>query len=221
MPIGFAFPTPRLGGSSPRLFPSRWWVTWWQPQTIPGSVSHEDNSHLPEPYPLQTFSSRLLTFKAFAQLFILGSSRVLGIFQIGPLAGIMAYLFTIINSLQGAFIFLIHCLLNRRVCSCCPRCPWCPSFQGTCLCQHTSLHLGVIHLPLMCLHLQVREDYRRWITRKTTPGSQSQTSGVILTSFAFTSKTVRDCVFYEGSGQTEYLLLSNPNTTMCWVSTVS
>ncbi|XP_058392877.1 adhesion G protein-coupled receptor E1-like [Diceros bicornis minor] len=149
MPIGFDFPTPRLGGSTPRLFPSRWWVTWWQPQTIPGSVSHEDNSHLPEPYPLQTFSSRLLTFKAFAQLFILGSSRVLGIFQIGPLAGIMAYLFTIINSLQGAFIFLIHCLLNRRV----------------------------------------REDYRRWITRKTTPGSQSQTSGVILTSFAFTSKT--------------------------------
>ncbi|XP_014651417.1 PREDICTED: adhesion G protein-coupled receptor E1 [Ceratotherium simum simum] len=82
---------------------------------------------------------------------------------------IMAYLFTIINSLQGAFIFLIHCLLNR----------------------------------------QVREDYRRWITRKTTPGSQSQTSGVTLTSFSSTSKTVRDWVFYAGSGQTECLLLSN------------
>ncbi|XP_058394034.1 adhesion G protein-coupled receptor E1 isoform X3 [Diceros bicornis minor] len=93
--------------------------------------------------------TRLLTFKAFAHVFILGSSWVLGIFQIGPLAGIMAYLFTIINSLQGAFIFLIHCLLNR----------------------------------------QVREDYRRWITRKTTPGSQSQTSGVTLTSFSSTSKT--------------------------------
>uniref|UniRef100_A0A8C4M3K7 Adhesion G protein-coupled receptor E1 n=1 Tax=Equus asinus TaxID=9793 RepID=A0A8C4M3K7_EQUAS len=59
--------------------------------------------------------NRLLTFKAFAQLFILGCSWVLGIFQIGPMAGIMAYLFTIINSLQGAFIFIIHCLLNHQV----------------------------------------------------------------------------------------------------------
>uniref|UniRef100_A0A2I3G369 Adhesion G protein-coupled receptor E1 n=1 Tax=Nomascus leucogenys TaxID=61853 RepID=A0A2I3G369_NOMLE len=59
--------------------------------------------------------TRLLTFKAFAQLFILGCSWVLGIFQIGPVAGVMAYLFTIINSLQGAFIFLIHCLLNHQV----------------------------------------------------------------------------------------------------------
>ncbi|XP_037594392.1 adhesion G protein-coupled receptor E1 [Cebus imitator] len=59
--------------------------------------------------------TRLLTFKAFAQLFILGCSWVLGLFQFGPVAGVMAYLFTIINSLQGAFIFLIHCLLNHQV----------------------------------------------------------------------------------------------------------
>ncbi|XP_012381003.2 adhesion G protein-coupled receptor E1-like [Dasypus novemcinctus] len=59
--------------------------------------------------------TRLLTFKAFAQVFILGCSWVLGIFQIGAMARVMAYLFTIINSLQGAFIFLIHCLLSRQV----------------------------------------------------------------------------------------------------------
>ncbi|XP_032107950.1 adhesion G protein-coupled receptor E1 [Sapajus apella] len=59
--------------------------------------------------------TRLLTFKAFAQLFILGCSWVLGLFQFGPVAGVMAYLFTIINSLQGSFIFLIHCLLNHQV----------------------------------------------------------------------------------------------------------
>ncbi|XP_037679750.1 adhesion G protein-coupled receptor E1 isoform X2 [Choloepus didactylus] len=59
--------------------------------------------------------TRLLTFKAFAQLFILGCSWVLGLFQIGVMASVMAYLFTIINSLQGAFIFLIHCLLNHQV----------------------------------------------------------------------------------------------------------
>nr|XP_053767195.1 adhesion G protein-coupled receptor E1 [Desmodus rotundus] len=102
--------------------------------------------------------TRLLTFKAFAQLFILGCSWVLGIFQIGPMANVMAYLFTIINSLQGAFIFLIHCLLNR----------------------------------------QVREEYRRWITGKAKPRSQSQTSGILLSSMPSASRTVRACVFDAG-----------------------
>ncbi|XP_065432178.1 adhesion G protein-coupled receptor E3-like isoform X2 [Chrysemys picta bellii] len=58
---------------------------------------------------------RLLTFKAIAQLFILGCTWSLGLLQIGPAATVMAYLFTIVNSLQGAFIFLVHCLLNRQV----------------------------------------------------------------------------------------------------------
>ncbi|XP_060272277.1 adhesion G protein-coupled receptor E1 isoform X1 [Ovis aries] len=98
--------------------------------------------------------TRLLTFKAFAQIFILGCSWVLGIFQIGPVANIMAYLFTIINSLQGAFIFLIHCLLSR----------------------------------------QVREEYRRCMARKTKPSSETQTSGIVLSSVPSTSKTVRLCV---------------------------
>ncbi|XP_061278396.1 adhesion G protein-coupled receptor E1 isoform X6 [Bos javanicus] len=93
--------------------------------------------------------TRLLTFKAFAQIFILGCSWVLGIFQIGPMANIMAYLFTIINSLQGAFIFLIHCVLSR----------------------------------------QVREEYRSCTTRKTKPSSETQTSGILLSSVPSTSKT--------------------------------
>nr|XP_040146953.1 adhesion G protein-coupled receptor E1 [Ictidomys tridecemlineatus] len=93
--------------------------------------------------------TRLLTFKAFAQFFILGCPWVLGFFQIGQMASIMAYLFTIINSLQGMFIFVIHCLLSR----------------------------------------QVREEYRRWLTRKTKPSSQSQTSGILLSSMPSSSKT--------------------------------
>ncbi|XP_057566286.1 adhesion G protein-coupled receptor E1-like [Hippopotamus amphibius kiboko] len=93
-------------------------------------------------------NTRLLTLKAFAQIFILGCSWVLGIFQVGPMASVMAYLFTIINSLQGAFIFLIHCLLNR----------------------------------------QVLEEYKRCMTGKTKPSSQSQTSGIVLSSVSFTSK---------------------------------
>ncbi|KAM8926724.1 LOW QUALITY PROTEIN: adhesion G protein-coupled receptor E1 [Lycaon pictus] len=102
--------------------------------------------------------NRLLTCKAFAQLFILGCSWVLGIFQIGSMARIMAYLFTIINSLQGAFIFIIHCLLNR----------------------------------------QVQEEYRRCLTRKIKPSSESHTSGILLSSVPSTSKTNMPADLQEG-----------------------
>ncbi|OCT90352.1 hypothetical protein XELAEV_18018964mg [Xenopus laevis] len=60
-------------------------------------------------------NTRLLTFKALAQLFILGCTWVLGFFQCGTGAIVASYLFTICNSLQGAFIFLVHCLLNHQV----------------------------------------------------------------------------------------------------------
>lgn len=58
---------------------------------------------------------RMLTFKATAQLLILGCTWCLGILQVGPAAHAMAYLFTIINSLQGVFIFLVYCLLSQQV----------------------------------------------------------------------------------------------------------
>ncbi|XP_029787289.1 adhesion G protein-coupled receptor E2-like isoform X2 [Suricata suricatta] len=57
----------------------------------------------------------MLTFKAIAQLFILGCTWCLGMLQVGPAAHVMAYLFTIINSLQGVFIFLVYCLLSQQV----------------------------------------------------------------------------------------------------------
>nr|XP_056700775.1 adhesion G protein-coupled receptor E3-like [Euleptes europaea] len=60
-------------------------------------------------------NTRSLTFKAIAHLFILGLTWCFGLFQFGPLADIMAYLFTLTNSVQGAFIFLVHCLLNKKV----------------------------------------------------------------------------------------------------------
>ncbi|XP_043388988.1 adhesion G protein-coupled receptor E3 isoform X5 [Chelonia mydas] len=60
-------------------------------------------------------NTRLLTFKAIAQVFILGCTWIFGLLQVGPAATVMAYLFTIINSLQGVFIFLVHCLLNKQV----------------------------------------------------------------------------------------------------------
>uniref|UniRef100_UPI0040389DD6 adhesion G protein-coupled receptor E2-like n=1 Tax=Callospermophilus lateralis TaxID=76772 RepID=UPI0040389DD6 len=60
-------------------------------------------------------NTRMLTFKAMAHLFILGCTWCLGVLQVGSLAPIMAYLFTIVNSLQGVFIFLVYCLLSQQV----------------------------------------------------------------------------------------------------------
>ncbi|XP_060040577.1 adhesion G protein-coupled receptor E2 isoform X1 [Erinaceus europaeus] len=60
-------------------------------------------------------NTRMLTFKATAQLFILGCTWCLGLLQVGPAAKLLAYLFTIVNTLQGVFIFLVYCLLSQQV----------------------------------------------------------------------------------------------------------
>ncbi|XP_024424408.2 putative adhesion G protein-coupled receptor E4P [Desmodus rotundus] len=63
--------------------------------------------------------TRVMTFKAIAQLFILGCSWSLGFFmvdEVGKTIGlVIAYLFTIINVLQGVLLFVVHCLFNRQV----------------------------------------------------------------------------------------------------------
>ncbi|XP_077327710.1 adhesion G protein-coupled receptor E3-like [Lithobates pipiens] len=60
-------------------------------------------------------NTRLMSFKAVAQLFILGCTWGIGYFQFGPQSLVISYLFTICNSLQGLYIFLVHCLLNQQV----------------------------------------------------------------------------------------------------------
>nr|XP_054360009.1 putative adhesion G protein-coupled receptor E4P [Mirounga angustirostris] len=63
--------------------------------------------------------TRVMTFKAIAQLFILGCSWGLGLFmveEVGKVIGsVIAYTFTVINVLQGVLLFVVHCLLNRQV----------------------------------------------------------------------------------------------------------
>lgn len=60
-----------------------------------------------------------MTFKAIAQLFILGCPWGLGYFMVDAVGetvrSIIAYLFTTINVLQGVFLFVVYCLLNRQV----------------------------------------------------------------------------------------------------------
>ncbi|XP_038627704.1 adhesion G protein-coupled receptor E3-like [Tachyglossus aculeatus] len=64
-------------------------------------------------------NTRTLTFKALAQLFILGCSWCLGFLLVEPMGdlfkSVIAYAFTITNSLQGVYIFVVHCLLNYQV----------------------------------------------------------------------------------------------------------
>ncbi|XP_043846726.1 adhesion G protein-coupled receptor E3-like [Dromiciops gliroides] len=64
-------------------------------------------------------NTRTLTFKAVAQFFILGCSWSLSFFLTESIAepaqSVIAYIFTITNSLQGVYIFLVHCILNRQV----------------------------------------------------------------------------------------------------------
>ncbi|XP_071066088.1 adhesion G protein-coupled receptor E4-like [Dasypus novemcinctus] len=60
-----------------------------------------------------------MTFKAIAQLFILGCSWGLGFFMVEEVwktvGLVIAYAFTIINVLQGVLLFVVYCLLNRQV----------------------------------------------------------------------------------------------------------
>ncbi|XP_072925047.1 adhesion G protein-coupled receptor E3-like isoform X1 [Hemitrygon akajei] len=58
--------------------------------------------------------TRMLIFKAISQVFILGCTWILGLFHFQEETVVMAYLFTIVNSFQGTFIFIILCLLNPK-----------------------------------------------------------------------------------------------------------
>ncbi|KAM9115113.1 adhesion G protein-coupled receptor E5-like [Pangshura tecta] len=58
---------------------------------------------------------RVLTITAIAQLCILGTTWIFGMFQFSQRSLVVSYIFTVLNSLQGLFIFLLHCLLKKQV----------------------------------------------------------------------------------------------------------
>ncbi|XP_012584651.1 PREDICTED: CD97 antigen isoform X2 [Condylura cristata] len=59
--------------------------------------------------------ARVLTITAIAQLFVLGCTWVFGLFLFDPQSWLLSYTFTILNCLQGLFLFVLHCLLNKKV----------------------------------------------------------------------------------------------------------
>ncbi|XP_066548291.1 adhesion G protein-coupled receptor L2 isoform X6 [Amia ocellicauda] len=69
---------------------------------------------------LKPDSSRLENIKswvlgAFALLCLLGLTWSFGLFFINESSMVMAYLFTIFNAFQGMFIFIFHCVLQKKV----------------------------------------------------------------------------------------------------------
>uniref|UniRef100_A0A8C7HQU9 Adhesion G protein-coupled receptor L2-like n=1 Tax=Oncorhynchus kisutch TaxID=8019 RepID=A0A8C7HQU9_ONCKI len=61
------------------------------------------------------FFFRSWVLGAFALLFLLGLTWSFGLFFLNESSVVMAYLFTIFNTLQGMFIFIFHCLLQKKV----------------------------------------------------------------------------------------------------------
>ncbi|XP_020936391.1 CD97 antigen isoform X6 [Sus scrofa] len=59
--------------------------------------------------------ARVLTITAIAQLFVLGCTWVFGLLLFDPRSWVLSYIFTILNCLQGFFLFLLYCLLNKKV----------------------------------------------------------------------------------------------------------
>uniref|UniRef100_A0A9L0IUJ4 Adhesion G protein-coupled receptor E5 n=1 Tax=Equus asinus TaxID=9793 RepID=A0A9L0IUJ4_EQUAS len=58
---------------------------------------------------------RVLTITAVAQLFVLGCTWVFGLFMFDPRSWMLSYVFSVLNCLQGLFLFVLHCLLNKKV----------------------------------------------------------------------------------------------------------
>ncbi|MCJ8746053.1 hypothetical protein PDJAM_G00137420 [Pangasius djambal] len=58
---------------------------------------------------------KTFTITAIAQMCVLGTMWIFGCFQFDEGTLIMSYLFTILNSLQGVLVFIMHCLLSKQV----------------------------------------------------------------------------------------------------------
>ncbi|KAM6913364.1 adhesion G protein-coupled receptor E3-like [Lycodopsis pacificus] len=60
----------------------------------------------------QSKDTRVIVFKILAQFVILGCTWILGLYQSNLFFQV---LFIILNSQQGTFLFIVHCLLNKEV----------------------------------------------------------------------------------------------------------
>lgn len=59
--------------------------------------------------------SRVWLRSSVVLMFLLGLTWTFGLLYLNQETTVMAYIFTIFNSLQGLFIFIFHCLQNEMV----------------------------------------------------------------------------------------------------------
>uniref|UniRef100_H3CKW2 Adhesion G protein-coupled receptor L2 n=1 Tax=Tetraodon nigroviridis TaxID=99883 RepID=H3CKW2_TETNG len=69
----------------------------------------------PDSSRLENINKVLWSWAPFALLCLLGLTWSFGLFFINEASIVMAYLFTIFNTFQGMFIFIFHCLLQKKV----------------------------------------------------------------------------------------------------------
>ncbi|XP_038640991.1 adhesion G protein-coupled receptor E1-like isoform X2 [Scyliorhinus canicula] len=58
--------------------------------------------------------TRTLTLKASARLFVVGCTWIFGIFNVNEYTTFLSYIFIVVNTLQGLFIFLVYCVFNQQ-----------------------------------------------------------------------------------------------------------
>ncbi|KAK6619841.1 hypothetical protein RUM44_006240 [Polyplax serrata] len=102
-------------------------------------------------------SARTWLRGAIVLVFLLGLTWTFGLLYLSEESVVMAYVFTVLNSLQGLFIFLFHCLHNEKVRkeykkwnSWLPKCVKCKKYQssnGTISKERRSSVYGTSHGP--------------------------------------------------------------------------
>lgn len=104
---------------------------------------------------------RAFTVTAIAQMCILGLMWVFGAFLFREDDVVVAYIFTLLNSLQGTLVFVMHCLLSKQV-----------GLHEACVSSPTprpSLAASDFYLSVFCCPLQVREEYAYFCTCTRMP----------------------------------------------------
>ena len=103
---------------------------------------------------------RAFTVTAIAQMCVLGLMWVFGAFLFREGAIVEAYIFTILNSLQGVLIFLLHCLLSKQV-ELFVWSKWQPE-------QYTYIYIYIVlclsPTLMFCRPLQVRDEYANFLS---------------------------------------------------------
>uniref|UniRef100_A0A7N5JL90 Adhesion G protein-coupled receptor E5 n=1 Tax=Ailuropoda melanoleuca TaxID=9646 RepID=A0A7N5JL90_AILME len=96
--------------------------------------------------------ARVLTITAVAQLLVLGGTWVFGLFLFDPQSSLLSYTFTILNCLQGLFLFVLHCLLNKKVREEYRR--WAGRVTGNKYSEFTTSTSGTSHNPMQVRSLR-------------------------------------------------------------------